>query len=85
MKDYVEHWSVSAACAQVDPDLWFPIQGGNPRHAKRICERCEVKTECLAAAGVDDGGIWGALSDRERRGATRGRIGKRRSPRKATA
>ncbi|HET9518524.1 MAG TPA: WhiB family transcriptional regulator, partial [Actinoplanes sp.] len=47
----------------------FPEKGGSTREAKRICGRCEVKVECLEyALGHDERfGIWGGLSERERR------------------
>lgn len=37
-----------ALCAQADPDLWFPGEGGNGEAAKRICRACPVRAACLA-------------------------------------
>lgn len=56
-------------CAQTDPELFFPEKGGSTREAKRICGRCGVKAECLEYALAHDErfGIWGGLSERERR------------------
>ena len=62
-------WQEEALCAQTDPEAFFPEKGGSTREAKRICVGCEVKAECLEyALGHDERfGIWGGLSERERR------------------
>ena len=62
-------WLGDALCAQTDPEAFFPEKGGSTREAKRICEGCEVRSECLdyALANAERFGIWGGLSERERR------------------
>ena len=62
-------WQDKALCAQTDPEAFFPEKGGSTREAKRICVSCEVKQECLEYALMQDErfGIWGGLSERERR------------------
>jgi len=62
-------WQVDALCAQTDPEAFFPEKGGSTRDAKRICTGCEVKAQCLDYALQNDErfGIWGGLSERERR------------------
>lgn len=71
-----ERWQDYAACAAIDPELWFPLPGGNPREPKRICrEMCPVREACLDAAGPNDYGLWGGLSDRERRRLHKGEPG----------
>jgi len=67
-----EPWMAKGLCAQVDPDLWFPEKGGSAREAKRICQTCEVRAECLAFALREHErfGIYGGLSERERRKLT---------------
>ena len=62
-------WQEQALCAQTDPEAFFPEKGGSTREAKRICVGCDVKGECLEyALGQDERfGIWGGLSERERR------------------
>jgi WhiB family redox-sensing transcriptional regulator len=62
-------WQDQALCAQTDPEAFFPEKGGSTREAKRICVGCEVKQECLEYALLQDErfGIWGGLSERERR------------------
>ena len=58
-----------ALCAQTDPEAFFPEKGGSTREAKRVCRGCEVRAECLEYALEHDErfGIWGGLSERERR------------------
>ena len=62
-------WQDRALCAQTDPEAFFPEKGGSTREAKRVCRGCEVRAECLDyALGNDERfGIWGGLSERERR------------------
>ena len=69
-------WQDRALCAQTDPEAFFPEKGGSTREAKRICLGCEVKDECLEYALAHDErfGIWGGLSERERRRVKRGII-----------
>lgn len=64
-----QDWQELALCAQTDPEAFFPEKGGSTREAKRICSGCEVRAECLEyALGHDERfGIWGGLSERERR------------------
>ncbi len=62
-------WQAGALCAQVDPEAFFPEQGGSTREAKKVCLACEVRSECLDYALKHDErfGVWGGLSERERR------------------
>jgi WhiB family redox-sensing transcriptional regulator len=62
-------WQERALCAQTDPEAFFPEKGGSTREAKKICLSCEVRAECLEYALAHDErfGIWGGLSERERR------------------
>ena len=62
-------WRERALCAQTDPESFFPEKGGSTREAKRVCISCEVKDDCLEYALDNDErfGIWGGLSERERR------------------
>jgi WhiB family redox-sensing transcriptional regulator len=56
----IQPWYERAACLE---------KGGSTRAAKRICQTCTVQTECLEYALANDErfGIWGGLSERERR------------------
>ena len=62
-------WQERALRAQTDPEAFFPEKGGSTREAKRVCLSCEVRSECLEYALSKDErfGIWGGLSERERR------------------
>ena len=62
-------WQERALCAQTDPEAFFPEKGGSTREAKRVCLSCDVRVECLEYALENDErfGIWGGLSERERR------------------
>ena len=62
-------WQEHALCAQTDPEAFFPEKGGSTREAKAICASCEVRAECLEYALENDErfGIWGGMSERERR------------------
>lgn len=69
----VQPWAEEALCSQVDAGMFFPEKGGSTREAKTICRSCDVRAECLQWA-LDRGethGIWGGLSERERRRLTR--------------
>jgi WhiB family redox-sensing transcriptional regulator len=58
-----------ALCAETDPEVFFPEKGGSTRDARKVCRGCEVRAECLEFA-LENGirhGIWGGLSERERR------------------
>lgn len=63
-------WMDAAECAQQAPDTFFPDKGAwqANRDARRVCQGCEVRPECLAYAlrNREPFGIWGGLSARER-------------------
>jgi WhiB family redox-sensing transcriptional regulator len=67
--DEAPRWQEQALCAQTDPESFFPEKGGSTREAKRICAACDVRQECLEYALARDErfGIWGGMSERERR------------------
>lgn len=78
--DTAQRWQERANCLGVDPDLFFPERGASTREAKGVCRGCEVRVECLEYA-LDHGekfGIWGGLSERERRRVRRQRALERR-------
>lgn len=62
-------WQEDALCAVTDPEAFFPEKGGSTKEAKRVCASCDVRVECLDYALDHDErfGIWGGLSERERR------------------
>ncbi|MYH55713.1 MAG: WhiB family transcriptional regulator [Acidimicrobiia bacterium] len=62
-------WREFANCLGANEDLFFPDRGASTRAAKQICAECQVRVDCLEYA-VTQGekfGIWGGLSERERR------------------
>jgi WhiB family transcriptional regulator, redox-sensing transcriptional regulator len=71
-------WRHHALCRDVDPELFFPIGNTGPAllqidEAKQVCQRCAVMDACLAWAleSGQDSGVWGGLSEDERRALKR--------------
>ena len=71
-------WRHRAACRDVDPELFFPIGNSGPallqiQEAKQVCARCTVRTQCLdwALETGQDAGVWGGMSEEERRALKR--------------
>src|SRR6202007_1596399 len=71
-------WRHHAACRDVDPELFFPIGNTGPAllqidEAKQVCRRCKVMEPCLqwALESGQDAGVWGGLSEDERRAVKR--------------
>lgn len=64
-----QDWRALAGCAQTDPDLWFSPGAVEHKEAKRICRECPVRKQCLTYAmeAPVDHGVWGGLTERERR------------------
>lgn len=79
--DSEKGWQDYANCMGVDPDLFFPERGASTREAKEVCKGCVVREDCLeyALAGGEKFGIWGGLSERERRRIRRQRSIARRA------
>lgn len=68
-------WREAALCAQTDPELFYPEKGQSPEAAKAICAACPVRASCLSEALLHDVrfGIWGGLSERQRRAMRKAR------------
>ncbi len=66
-------WQDAGLCPQTDPEAFFPEKGGSTREAKKICKLCPSKADCLSWAleRREQYGIWGGLSERERRRISR--------------
>ena len=67
-------WRHRSACLDEDPELFFPIGNTGPailqiEEAKVVCRRCDVRELCLqwALESGQDHGVWGGLSEDERR------------------
>jgi WhiB family redox-sensing transcriptional regulator len=78
-RDHRPDWRDHAACRDADPELFFP--DGDPtsaraqvKAAKQICRGCPVRTTCLnwALTGGQQHGIWGGLTEDQRRSLHRG-------------
>src|SRR3954462_13687115 len=79
-------WRHKAACLDEDPELFFPIGNTGPallqiEEAKQVCRRCDVRDACLqwALEAGQDHGVWGGLSEDERRALKR-RAARARTP-----
>jgi WhiB family transcriptional regulator, redox-sensing transcriptional regulator len=71
---WTQEWTLTAACQSEAPDALF-VSGAAQHRAKSVCRGCSVRTECLADA-LDNRvefGVWGGLTERERRALLRRR------------
>ncbi|MEI8056589.1 MAG: WhiB family transcriptional regulator [Actinomycetes bacterium] len=71
---WTSEWTAGAACRTTDPDELF-VQGAAQNRAKVVCLACNVRTECLSDA-LDNNiefGVWGGMTERERRALLRRR------------
>lgn len=67
-RTWTEDWAAQGSCRVGDPDTLF-VQGAEQNRAKALCLGCPVRTECLADA-LDNRvefGVWGGMTERERR------------------
>jgi len=71
---WVDEWAKQANCADQDPDALF-VRGKAQHDAKAICRTCPVLAECLAEAldNRTEFGVWGGMTERERRALLRKR------------
>lgn len=74
-------WRHHAACRTENPELFFPIGNSGPsllqiEEAKAVCRRCPVSEQCLryALETGEEGGVWGGLSEDERRALRRRKV-----------
>ena len=81
-----DRWRDEAACRDTSPDLFFPIGTTGPAldqiaEAKLVCDDCLVQQECLEFALLtnQDSGVWGGLSEEERRAIRKARREARRA------
>lgn len=86
-EDDAKGWQDFANCRGVDPDLFFPERGASTREAREVCKGCVVREDCLeySLAKGEKFGIWGGLSERERRRIRRQRTLARRTSLEAEA
>src|SRR3954463_10663668 len=71
---WVDDWATAAACRGTNPDQLF-VRGAEQNKAKQLCTGCPVRTECLAEAldNQIEWGVWGGMTERERRALLRRR------------
>jgi WhiB family transcriptional regulator, redox-sensing transcriptional regulator len=74
-------WEARGACKHSDPELFFPVTARGPAlrqlaKAKKVCERCPVRAQCLeyALQSGQSFGVWGGASEEERRLMRRRRL-----------
>lgn len=72
-------WHSQANCRGIDPELFFPERGGSSAEAKAVCAGCVVREQCLdyALENHERFGIWGGLSERQRRRVRSARLAAR--------
>lgn len=73
--EFINNWTEYAACVDVDPELFFPVNTSAPcrsqiERAKAVCTRCPVRSECLERAletpkGYRIYGVWAGLDEDE--------------------
>lgn len=66
-------WTVHAKCRGME-DALFP-EAAEQKKARQLCQGCPVRLECLAEALDNriEWGIWGGMTERERRALLRQR------------
>src|SRR6476469_6827596 len=71
---WVDEWAREANCAGQDPESLF-VRGKAQHAAKAVCKTCPVLAQCLAEAldSRTDSGVWGGMTERERRALLRKR------------
>lgn len=69
-------WRHLAACRRVDPETFFPVSETGEQEAKAVCAGCPVQARCRewALATGQDAGVWGGLTDTERRALKRDQV-----------
>jgi WhiB family redox-sensing transcriptional regulator len=62
-------WRHRASCRGLDADIFYPVSDDDASEAQAICDTCPVRQPCLehALASREREGIWGGLTERERR------------------
>jgi len=73
---WVEQWALHGSCIAAEPDALF-VRGAAQQLAKQVCMSCPVIAECLADAldNRTEFGVWGGMTERERRALLKRRPG----------
>lgn len=71
-----DDWSQQARCRGLDPDQFFVRGSAQSRQAIKVCQRCDVRVECLQYAldNAVEFGVWGGMTERQRRALIRRRL-----------
>lgn len=71
-----DDWHRRAACLDRTDVNFFPSKGEDPRPARAVCATCDVQPDCLQSAldRREVHGIWGGMSERERRRLRKDRL-----------
>jgi WhiB family redox-sensing transcriptional regulator len=82
-----DDWRSAAACRDMDTDIFFPASDEEAGPAKAVCAICPVREPCLAFAMANrqEQGVWGGLTETERRRLRRRRQEAARAARRAAA
>src|SRR4051794_35218265 len=60
-------WRQLAACRGMDPELFFPGRGEATKPIRAVCDGCPVRVECAEDGMTEKYGVWGGLTERQRR------------------
>lgn len=73
---WVKQWAQFGACRKAEPDALF-VRGAAQQAAKQLCVGCRVIVECLADSldNQNEFGVWGGMTERERRALVKRRPG----------
>jgi WhiB family redox-sensing transcriptional regulator len=68
-------WRQHAACRGLDPEVFYPTSEEDAEEARAVCGQCPVRQLCLehALASRERDGVWGGMTERERRRIVRQR------------
>jgi len=68
-------WVEDGDCRGMETSIFFPERGKKSETAKAICDECPVREPCgeYGVTAPEKFGIWGGLSERQRRIIRRGR------------
>ncbi len=82
-----ESWRDDAACSGTDPELFFAGDPESVETARALCEGCPVRTPCLEAALAlgEMHGVWGGVTEGQRRRMIRARRREARASASASA
>lgn len=71
----IQSWRDKGACRGIDPSVFYPGEDEDASEAKSICAQCGVLESCLehALTAREKEGVWGGLTERERRRVIRQR------------